>query len=91
MINSNVIADIGIDLHFRSVRYNINNSSRCYSFFVVLAIIFIECSLLQPAVCGINHNEFLVQLKVPQCRRDCLDKVSVHFNKLLKFIYKRYK
>lgn len=25
---------------------------------------------------GINHNDYLAQLKVPQCRQDCMDKVS---------------
>lgn len=25
---------------------------------------------------GINHHEYLAQLKVPQCRQDCMDKVS---------------
>lgn len=32
---------------------------------------------MQPVVSGINHNEFLAQLKVPQCRKDCMDKVSL--------------
>lgn len=42
---------------------------------VFLVIVIIECVLLQPVVSDINHNEFLAQLKVPQCRKDCLDKV----------------
>lgn len=25
---------------------------------------------------GIDHNDYLTQLKVPQCRQDCVDKVS---------------
>lgn len=52
----------------------------------MLVIILIECSLLQPVVSGINHNEFLAQLKVPQCRQDCLDKVSLHIFDLISSI-----
>lgn len=43
----------------------------------ILVIFLVQLSLVQPALSGINHNEFLAQLKVPQCRKDCLDKVSM--------------
>lgn len=49
---------------------------RIFSYCAFVVIFIIECILLQPVVSEINHNEFLAQLKVPQCRKDCLDKVS---------------
>lgn len=57
---------------FHRIVYN----RRFSSYFAILVFFSIECILLQPIVSGINHNEFLAQLKVPQCRKDCLDKVS---------------
>lgn len=50
-------------------------SLRQLSFSAFVVIVIIECGILQPVVSEINHNEFLAQLKVPQCRKDCLDKV----------------
>lgn len=42
-------------------------------FLGVLGIVFIECLI---SALGLNHDEFLAQLKVPQCQQDCLSKVS---------------
>lgn len=41
-------------------------------------IVFIIEFVIRTAttVHGINHNDYLAQLKVPQCRQDCMDKVS---------------
>lgn len=51
-------------------------SSRTLSVCAILVIFFVQLSLVQPVFGGLNHNEYLVQLKVPQCRKDCLDKVG---------------
>lgn len=45
-------------------------------FLGVLGIVFIECLI---SALGLNHDEFLAQLKVPQCQQDCLSKVSFDF------------
>lgn len=54
------------------------NSCRTFGLCAILVIFLVQLSLVQPVWSGINHNEFLAQLKVPQCRKDCLDKVSHH-------------
>lgn len=57
--------------------YNIVHARQMFSYCIIVMIFIIECTLLKPVVSGINHNEFLAQLKVPQCRKDCLDKVCL--------------
>lgn len=51
-------------------------SRRIFNYCAFMVIFIIECNILQPVVSEINHNDFLTQLKIPQCRKDCLDKVS---------------
>lgn len=46
----------------------------------ILVLCLVQLSLVRPVLGGINYNEFLAQLKVPQCRKDCLDKVSVWYD-----------
>lgn len=55
---------------------HILNSCRTPSVCAILVICLVHLSFVQAAVSGVNHNEFLAQLKVPQCRKDCIDKVS---------------
>ncbi|XP_055297537.1 uncharacterized protein LOC129566045 isoform X2 [Sitodiplosis mosellana] len=55
---------------------SILNSCRTLGCCAILVICLVQLSLVQPVFSGINHNEFLAQLKVPQCRKDCLDKFS---------------
>lgn len=74
MMNSKRSIDIINLSSCHRIFYTFFNAFNCCA---MLVIILIECSLLQPVVSGINHNEFLAQLKVPQCRQDCLDKVSL--------------
>lgn len=57
--------------------YRIVHARQIFRYCIVLVVFLIECTLLQPVVSGINHNEFLAQLKIPQCRKDCLDKVCL--------------
>lgn len=73
-----------IDISLCSCQRTIFNLFNCCA---MLVIILIECSLFQPVVSGINHNEFLAQLKVPQCRQDCLDKVSSREMKKISFFF----
>lgn len=56
---------------------HILNSCRTSSVCAILVICLVHLSFVQAAVSGVNHNEFLAQLKVPQCRKDCIDKVSL--------------
>lgn len=56
---------------------HIFNGCRTSSICAILVICLVHLSFVQAAVSGVNHNEFLAQLKVPQCRKDCTDKVSV--------------
>lgn len=56
---------------------HILNTCRTSSVCAILVIYLVQLSFVHTALSGINHNEFLAQLKVPQCRKDCLDKVSI--------------
>lgn len=59
-----------------SIGKNAVYSRRIFNYCAFMVIFIIECNILQPVVSEINHNDFLTQLKIPQCRKDCLDKVS---------------
>lgn len=59
--------------------------SRTLSVCVITVICLMQLTLVQCAYGGVNHNEFLAQLKVPQCRKDCLDKVSHELTKPMKY------
>lgn len=44
------------------------------------ALFLLIVELTVSVASGINHHEHLAQLKVPQCRQDCLHKVSAAFS-----------